>query len=258
MLLKDFWIKKIYVVAYKSESKLHFKNLNRNFDGFVYFKWGKGSFIINGENYEISSGDFILLNKGQNYKFNIDSPCEYYTVAYELGEDKSGVGISAKLLPITFKNQTKLLPFMEELNLYFVNKNLIKCREIISKILIEATTKSLSNSSLKENNIVENALNYICNNYRKSFNVNDIAKHCNISTSYLRSKFRSEVGKSITDYVDYIKINEAKSLLESGFFTIKEISYHLGYFDVYHFTKRFTKLVGVAPGKYKKSFCTKK
>ena len=32
MLLKDFWIKKIYVVAYKSESKLHFKNLNRNCD----------------------------------------------------------------------------------------------------------------------------------------------------------------------------------------------------------------------------------
>lgn len=258
MILKDFWIQKIYVVALKRENKLNFTNLNRAFDGFVYFKSGNGNFSTNNKNFAIKSSDFVFLNKGQKYNFNVDGPCEYYTVAYDLSSDDNGVGISVKSLPIVFNNKTKLIPLLEDLNLCFYTKNLIKCREIISNIIIAVTSESVNSSLLDNDNVVEKSLSYIFNNYRKKISVNDIAKHCNISESYLRSKFKSKMGKSITEYVEDIKINEAKILLESGFFTIKEISSILGYYDVYHFTKRFTMAVGDSPSKYKKSFYTKK
>ena len=38
---------------------------------------------------------------------------------------------------------------------------------------------------------------------------------------------------------------------------IKEIAARLGYCDVFHFSKNFTKQIGTPPAEYKKSFHTK-
>ena len=56
---------------------------------------------------------------------------------------------------------------------------------------------------------------------------------------------------TITDYRDNLRISSAKEMLKSGMFTIKEISEELGYCDVSHFSKTFSRTCGVTPGKYR-------
>ena len=46
-------------------------------------------------------------------------------------------------------------------------------------------------------------------------------------------------------------VSSAKEMLKSGMFTIKEISEELGYCDVSHFSKTFSRTCGVTPGKYR-------
>ena len=40
--------------------------------------------------------------------------------------------------------------------------------------------------------------------------------------------------------------------------TMKEISYSLGFYDEYHFSKQFKKITGISPIEYKKEFSSKK
>ena len=55
---------------------------------------------------------------------------------------------------------------------------------------------------------------------------------------------------TITQYRDNLRINVAKELLESGHFSVTEISIELGYCDIYHFSKIFKQIVGISPQKY--------
>ena len=104
---------------------------------------------------------------------------------------------------------------------------------------------------------VSAALAFIRANFKRNFTSDEVAKCCNLSKSYLRSRFSCAMGMSMTDYRESLRISEAQNMLKSGFFSVKEVAQELGYFDVFHFTKRFSMAVGVSPAAYKKSFHTK-
>ena len=56
----------------------------------------------------------------------------------------------------------------------------------------------------------------------------------------------------ITEYRDALRLRSATEMLRSGLFSTKEIAYHLGYSDVYHFTKAFSARMGISPARYAK------
>jgi transcriptional regulator GlxA family with amidase domain len=55
---------------------------------------------------------------------------------------------------------------------------------------------------------------------------------------------------SVTEYRDCLRNKSAKEMLASGCFSVKETANILGYYDVYHFTKIFTRQNGISPAKY--------
>jgi YesN/AraC family two-component response regulator len=52
-------------------------------------------------------------------------------------------------------------------------------------------------------------------------------------------------------YREHLRIERAKAMISSGEFKLKEISDSLGYYDIYHFSKRFKEATGIAPGAYR-------
>lgn len=256
MLLKDFWVEKVYVIAYKTEkNRFYFHNENRLFDGFVYFTKGNGFFVNeNAEKISISKNSFILLKKGQKYSFIFEEDCEYYTVAYDLGENEQSVGVSVFNLPCVNNNASNLDYLISNL-LTLENGDKVDKMQLIRKNVYDIIKTLNYNVSLSENNLcdenIENALKFIQLHYRDRFTTDELARFCSLSQSYVRGLFKKATGMTITEYAEKLRITQAKYMLESGFFEIKEIGEYLGYVDVYHFTKRFTKEAGVSPAKYK-------
>ena len=82
----------------------------------------------------------------------------------------------------------------------------------------------------------------------------DIADDLGLNPVYLSSKFRTETGCTVTDYILNEKINEAKSLLESNNYAISEISDMLGFSSMSYFAKIFKKICGCTPTEYKNRF----
>ncbi|EET62294.1 transcriptional regulator, AraC family [Marvinbryantia formatexigens DSM 14469] len=101
--------------------------------------------------------------------------------------------------------------------------------------------------------LTEQVLKYISENiFRQRLSVKAVADRFSISPEHLSRKFKKDTGENLIQYMNELRIAEAKRLLESQNLTIKEISAGLFYTDPFYFSKSFKKLTGCSPSEYRK------
>jgi len=91
---------------------------------------------------------------------------------------------------------------------------------------------------------------------RSSFTQNDLSvahlsKMCGISEAYFRRIFINLFGVSPKEYISELRISYAKQLLASHEIAVSSVATMCGYAEPCHFSREFTKRVGVPPTKYK-------
>lgn len=102
----------------------------------------------------------------------------------------------------------------------------------------------------KTDKIVEAAKEYVRENYGEKLTLAAIASKIGISQGYLSSVFKKQTGGNLNDYINQIKIEKAKELLEKHEYMMYEISDMLGFENPYYFSKVFKKLTGITPSEY--------
>ncbi|HAX43497.1 MAG TPA: helix-turn-helix domain-containing protein [Bryobacteraceae bacterium] len=70
----------------------------------------------------------------------------------------------------------------------------------------------------------------------------------------LKRRFKSATGIPLIDYLQNLRIEHGKHLLESTALSVEEISAEAGYSDVSFFRRLFKRLVGVTPLHYRRMF----
>ncbi len=81
-----------------------------------------------------------------------------------------------------------------------------------------------------------------------------LARMVNVSLKTAENKFKEKFSMTIHQYILNFKIKEAISYFEVfPEISVKEIAHNLGFFDEYHFSKQFKKIVGISPREYKKT-----
>lgn len=80
-----------------------------------------------------------------------------------------------------------------------------------------------------------------------------LAEKYGISTGYLSSLLKAELGLSFIEYMTSKRIQKAKELLTDEKLSIDTIAGMVGYNDYFYFTKVFKKTTGISPGKYRKN-----
>ena len=79
----------------------------------------------------------------------------------------------------------------------------------------------------------------------------DAAKSLGLKNETFRKKFKRISGNSPGRYRISLVIDSACKLIETTSLSMKDISRKLGYCDEYHFSKQFSKTVGVTPIEYR-------
>ncbi|MUG45701.1 helix-turn-helix domain-containing protein [Paenibacillus woosongensis] len=98
---------------------------------------------------------------------------------------------------------------------------------------------------------INTCLDYIFKHLYDHISLNDLAQKAALHPNYLSALFKREVGYSLREYIQRIKIEEAQSLLLLTDQTISEISALLNYHDQSYFSKMFKKFTGVTPIEYR-------
>ena len=100
--------------------------------------------------------------------------------------------------------------------------------------------------------LVREAVTFIRSNIDQPLSLNRIAATLGIHPSYLSRTFKKALGMTLTDYINRLRIEEAKYLLASSSESVAKIALSVGYTDPHYFSKVFTKLEHVTPQDYRK------
>jgi len=82
--------------------------------------------------------------------------------------------------------------------------------------------------------------------------IRELATIVNLSPGRLAHLFKSEVGVSPQRYVNNVRLEKAKALLESGLLSVKEISSQIAFPNVSSFCRSFKARYGTTPREYRK------
>lgn len=120
-------------------------------------------------------------------------------------------------------------------------------------IISKEDDSSMSRMSRQEE-IVFNFLTDLTTYYHTERMVEFYAERQSITTRHLSSVVKSITGKSASEIIALIVMNEAKVLLNSSEKPVSEVSAMLGFSDQYSFSHFFKKHLEVSPSQYRNQF----
>lgn len=86
--------------------------------------------------------------------------------------------------------------------------------------------------------------------------VASLAKRMELSPRHFSRLFRSEVGITPATWIEEVRVDAARRLLEQGHETPKQVASHCGFADADVLRRAFKRRVGVTPAEYRKRFAT--
>lgn len=146
--------------------------------------------------------------------------------------------------------------FLEQLNP--VNR-LLRCNTIedmrgemsaiLSQVCFHVNERSKGASQLKQRDML---IGFIEGNYADSgLNLNMLAEHVELSPKYVSSFFKQLTGEGISSYINRVRLEEAKRLLQEGKLNIGEIAVQVGFTNANALIRAFNRSEGITPGQYR-------
>ncbi|ACL74535.1 response regulator transcription factor [Ruminiclostridium cellulolyticum] len=99
--------------------------------------------------------------------------------------------------------------------------------------------------------IVCEVKNYIKQNYCKDIKLKEVARHFYMNSVYLGQLFKKVSGVQFNDYLNNVRVEEAKKLLQRTDMKVSEISSAVGYNDPKYFLSKFKAITSLPPSAFK-------
>ncbi|GAA4233507.1 two-component regulator propeller domain-containing protein [Postechiella marina] len=131
-------------------------------------------------------------------------------------------------------------------------KNVLESRnQLLKKFKLE-NPQELSVSNSKNDDKYLEKVNLVLDKHLENsdFSVDQLCSELAISRSQLYRKIQALTGKSIIEYINSYKLTIAMQLIKEKKYTLKEISYKIGYNDNRYFSRSFKKEFGNPPSYY--------
>ena len=245
---------------------------SHDFVEIAYVAEGTGDHVVNGVVYHISKGDIFLINYDIRHEFVVtDEPLVVYncifTPAYfneALSESRNFFDVSDHFL---FSNLYTNLPteyiFVSAhgsennhiLNIYermlheFTEKQ-IGYRDIMRGYVIELLViicrLKLNVGSDKTQKLLE-ILEHINSHYKENILIEELALINGYSVSHFRRLFKDLTGKTVSCYIQTLRVEEACKLLKNHALSVEQVAREVGYSDMKHFYAVFKRISGKRP-----------
>ena len=100
---------------------------------------------------------------------------------------------------------------------------------------------------MESDDIINRVEAYIREHFRENINREDVAAIAYITPNYLSKQFRIKKGMNLREYINQIRIEEAKRLLLTTNLSVSEVAGLSGYENISYFSTVFRKYTGMSP-----------
>lgn len=219
---------------------------------------GTLEYTVDGTSYTVGPNDVILIPAGSVRQRPGGYAAKYVSFNFTVFPDatlprdiyyRGAVNSEMKNMIALFA-QTKILDVSKSPP-YDPSNSRAKGINMLNYILIEFMNVLAYDN---KNDHVKKAIKYINDNILSPISLSDVSEHIHLSKEYTASIFKKETQKTVTEYITERKMLYAKEMLQSGSFSLSEISANLGYDNYGYFSLTFKKFYGISPVKYKERF----
>ena len=102
--------------------------------------------------------------------------------------------------------------------------------------------------------LVKQVQEFIEQNFQQPIQVSSLAAMANITPRTLNRRFQASVAMRPVEYIQAVRIEQAKRLLELGNVSIKSLADQVGYDDISSFTRLFKRATELTPKEYQDKF----
>ena len=189
----------------------------------VYFPLKKDNYIFG----YVKLSRYVLKRDDLDYEQLIKSMSKKYALDYR-----------------SYREIFNSIPTVNESTL----SNIVRLVEICIENLLFKEILSKSHTSLT---YMINS--YISKNLDSDLSTRFLCEKFHISKTTLYNISLKSFGTSIMQYIEKLRIIQAKELLSETEFTVSEIAYKCGFIDGNYLSKRFKQITGLSPSEFRKS-----
>ena len=262
-LRRQIQVSSIYTFFYQEKEKgLTFSGEAHEPLELTYVDKGALHSVADGRDILLEQGDLVLYGPNQWHMqyADVDMSPSYITITFDLAgiypreliNRKFGIPQSAvPVLQRMLRELDRMDSFSSDLVICLLQILLLELlREQVTPTGTRLRTTNAVNS---ENEIIRRAQQYITEHVREKLTVPLVARHVDVSPSYLTALFRKNLQISPGEYVRRIKLQESKQMIREDNLNFTEIAAALQYSTVHHFSRQFKDKFGITPTEYAKS-----
>jgi transcriptional regulator GlxA family with amidase domain len=102
--------------------------------------------------------------------------------------------------------------------------------------------------------VVKTCEEFLGETFREADAISQVVGRVNIPERTLKRRFKAATGTTLINYLQNLRVEAAKRLLESGQQPVDDISVEIGYEDASFFRRLFKRLTGLTPSQYRRMF----
>ncbi len=100
---------------------------------------------------------------------------------------------------------------------------------------------------------VKRARSVVLSHYgNPAFNIEQLVKHMKVSRTMLYVKIKQMTGKTTSEFVRDIRLEEAARLLKEGVLNVSEVAFKVGFKDPKYLSKKFKVRYGITPSDFRR------
>lgn len=248
---------------------------------WIYFQKGDFPVWINTKEYQVHAPAFMCIHPEELHAlilekdgiesavvFPVDILCfERYDAAEAkvlgpLAEGKlrmpvlcqSGDAAFEELSACYKEIEQMLRQMKEQKNMFYLNIK-AKMLELIAVAYKHDLLTRQVREGREETGTVENlkkVLQYIGEHYSSPIRLSELAELVNMNEQYFCRYFKKNIGKTITEYINVIRVEKAATALAETENKIIDIAAACGFDNTGYFIRRFKKEKGMTPSEYRK------
>ena len=242
--------------------KAPYVHFRRRYHEYIMYYILEGElFLTEGDiNYHLKENDFIILEPTKEHSGWKSSVCSFCYVHFSWEQLYMWAGDEERT-----ENNEGI-------------RNVLRCREIIEKIvkcfhsrevfadlrtanlfyeLLLVAGTDYAQSIYKEKApfqgkarlIIPELMEYMNQSYSEDITGDFIEEKFHYNFDYLNRQFKKWTGETIFAYLNRVRMERARQLLQTGFYKVEEVALQTGFQNVYYFERVFKKFYGVTPGK---------
>lgn len=246
-------------------------NKLRNLSKLYFYHETDGFFAVSGENTFNCSMDINYIEETENQILESIKNCQgnqfrellqtfvnevksrNYSPELVINELKVMIQFIKKIIRCSYYYKTDILQSLDLL-LSELDRKFATLRHIEGSLLniVQKYFERFDNEEINAFRAeINKAVKYIRENYKKNITLTELSEYVGISKNHFCMLFKQETGESFKEYLNRLRINEAKILISEKNFYIKEVANEVGINNQRYFCKLFKEYTGSNPTHYK-------